>query len=88
MPRTLPISFTRHSRPQAGTVVARTWEVGERIGQGTFSEVNIATNRETAEVVAIKIEKPSGQPPQLAEEHGVLASLQPYPFFPRLLDFW
>jgi len=73
--------------PQAGTKVAGTWTVGERIGQGTFSQVFLAYNRDTDEVVAIKVEKPSPKP-QLNAEQAVLSSLQPYPFFPRLLHFW
>jgi predicted Ser/Thr protein kinase len=73
--------------------VSGKWKVGLRIGKGTFSEVYVASNRVTKEVVAVKVDKP---PPkhgaqtesQLDPEYKVLKALQAYPFFPRLLDFW
>ena len=62
--------------------------MGDRIGQGTFSEVFVAYQESTKEVVAVKVEKAAArqqQQSQLVMESKVLRSLQAYPFFPRML---
>ena len=86
--RTLSILQTNRAPPptraQPGTPVGP-WDVGDRIGQGTFSEVYNAVHRARLCRAALKVDKPGPRPSSgaLAWESDLLLKLQKYPFVAR-----
>ncbi|CAI5721195.1 unnamed protein product [Peronospora destructor] len=60
----------------AGEVIAEKWKIGEKIGEGTFSQIYSAYSIESHDKVAVKVEAPSSLKPVLEWESLILKSLQ------------
>lgn len=54
-----------------GELIDGRWRLGHRLGAGAFGEVHAATDLETGEQVAVKLEKLSSKHPQLGYESKV-----------------
>ncbi|KAG6959528.1 hypothetical protein JG687_00008748 [Phytophthora cactorum] len=67
----------------AGEVIAEKWKVGEKIGEGTFSQIYSAYSIESRDKVAVKVEAPSSLKPVLEWESLILKSLQDCPYVCR-----
>ena len=57
-------------------IVGRTYEVGRKLGSGSFGEIFLASNIETNEKFAVKIENVKAKHPQLMYEAKLLKHLQ------------
>ncbi|KUF91158.1 bZIP transcription factor 1 [Phytophthora nicotianae] len=64
----------------AGEVIAEKWKIGEKIGEGTFSQIYSAYSIESRDKVAVKVEAPSSLKPVLEWESLILKSLQDCPY--------
>ncbi|KAE9217945.1 hypothetical protein PF005_g8466 [Phytophthora fragariae] len=67
----------------AGEVIAEKWKIGEKIGEGTFSQIYSAYSIESRDKVAVKVEAPSSLKPVLEWESLILKSLQDCPYVCR-----
>lgn len=61
----------------AGELIDGRWRVGHKLGAGAFGEVFVATDVETGEQVAVKMEKAGAKHPQLNYEQKVYKWLNP-----------
>lgn len=53
------------------TLIGGRWKVGSKLGSGAFGEVHKATDLETGEIVAVKMERIGSKHPQLLYENRV-----------------
>ncbi|CAI5735541.1 unnamed protein product [Hyaloperonospora brassicae] len=67
----------------AGEVIAEKWKIGEKIGEGTFSQIYSAYSIGSRDKVAVKVEAPSALKPVLEWESLILKSLQDCPYVCR-----
>ncbi|EGR34276.1 hypothetical protein IMG5_018140 [Ichthyophthirius multifiliis] len=61
---------------EIGLKIAQKYQVGQQFGQGSFGSIHIATNIETGEVVAVKMEDSKTKHPQLTFEAKIFKVLQ------------
>ncbi|EAR85599.2 Serine/Threonine kinase domain protein (macronuclear) [Tetrahymena thermophila SB210] len=59
-----------------GLKIAQKYQVGQQFGQGSFGSIHLATNIETGEIVAVKMEDSKTKHPQLTFEAKIFKVLQ------------
>jgi serine/threonine protein kinase len=57
-------------------IVGTDFTIGKKLGSGSFGEIYLATNRETLEEFAVKLEPVKSRHPQLLYEAKILKHLQ------------
>ena len=74
--------------PNVGDVIHDKYQIIRRIGAGSFGSIFEAQDINTGKIIALKLERPNSQSPQLHQEYQLYKLLDAPPGISKVYDYW